>query len=318
VKRSSVAVRAAPGLAILLLAASAAAQEPAAPDADEVTSCPRSSDPGSCYWFGPDQPFELVGGDNRLRLLLGGWLAAGYQSRTTPLSTSPGEGLSFNDLPDRFNLTEAWVHMERRAATDRRPWDWGFRADFMAGTDASKTQAFGGTGWDTSWNQGDYGEAIPQLYAELAYGDLSVIGGHFYTIIGYESVMAPENFFYSHSLTMFNSEPFTHTGVLARYSVSDDLVLHGGWTAGWNTGFQQVDGGSSWLGGFSYTFRDLVTLTYASTAGNLGLRGSSAYGQSIVLDVNGDRLRSPRAPAGQPRVDTRRGLAQRLLGRSGG
>jgi hypothetical protein len=317
VKRSSVAVRAAPGLAILLLAASAAAQEPAAPDADEVTSCPRSSDPGSCYWFGPDQPFELVGGDNRLRLLLGGWLAAGYQSRTTPLSTSPGEGLSFNDLPDRFNLTEAWVHMERRAATDERPWDWGFRADFMAGTDASKTQAFGGTGWDTSWNQGDYGEAIPQLYAELAYGDLSVIGGHFYTIIGYESVMAPENFFYSHSLTMFNSEPFTHTGVLARYSVSDDLVLHGGWTAGWNTGFQQVDGGSSWLGGFSYTFRDLVTLTYASTAGNLGLRGSSAYGQSIVLDVNGDRLRSPRAPAGQPRVDTRRGLAQRLLGAIG-
>ena len=80
-----------------------------------------------------------------------------------------------------------------------------------------------GGGWDAdpAWDRnGGYGWAIPQLYAEVGYGDFSVKMGHFYTLVGYEVVTAPDNFFYSHALTMFNSEPFTHTGVLATFGVS--------------------------------------------------------------------------------------------------
>ena len=58
-----------------------------------------------------------------------------------------------------------------------------------------------------------------KLYFEAGYGDLTVKIGHFYTIIGWEVVTAPDNFFYSHAYTMYNSEPFTHTGVLATYNV---------------------------------------------------------------------------------------------------
>ena len=100
----------------------------------------------------------------------------------------------------------------------------------MYGVDAVDTQAFGNTvdangnprGWDTGWNHGDYGWALPQLYATLAVGDLSVKLGHFYTLIGYEVVQAPDNFFYSHAFTFYNNEPFTHTGALASYNVSDN------------------------------------------------------------------------------------------------
>lgn len=35
-----------------------------------------------------------------------------------------------------------------------------------------------------------------------------------FTMVGFDVVGAPDNFFYSHSFTMYNSEPFTHTGVL--------------------------------------------------------------------------------------------------------
>ena len=105
----------------------------------------------------------------------------------------------------------------RRPAAARL--DWGYRGDILYGVDAQKTQAYGNNSgsWDNSFDNGVYGWAIPQAYAEVAYGDWSVKVGHFFTIIGYEVVPDVGNFFYSHSYTMFNSEPFTHTGILATY-----------------------------------------------------------------------------------------------------
>jgi len=125
---------------------------------------------------------------------------------------------------------------------------------------------------------------MPQLYGEVAYGDWSVKVGHFYTLVGYEVVTAPDNFFYSHSYTMFNSEPFTHTGVLASYAASDNLELYGGWTLGWDTGFDQFGDGSNFLGGFSVTMHDDVTATYILTAGDFGWRGEG-YTHSVVIDA---------------------------------
>ena len=69
-----------------------------------------------------------------------------------------------------------------------------------------------------TFDNGIYGWAMPQAYGEVGYGDWSVKVGHFFTPVGYEVVPATGNFFYSHSLTLFNSEPFTHTGVLGTYS----------------------------------------------------------------------------------------------------
>ncbi|MEM9186925.1 MAG: outer membrane beta-barrel protein, partial [Planctomycetota bacterium] len=176
--------------------------------------------------------------------------------------------------------------------------------DVMYGTDAQKTQAFGNDDprWDLSsgFNHGEYGWAMPQAYVEVAAGDLSVIAGHFYTLIGYEVVTAPDNFFYSHSLTMFNSEPFTHTGVLATYSGFDAIEFYGGWTLGWDTGFDQYTqngtSGSSFLGGFSTNLTEDVAFTYITTFGDFGLRSDgatygamgsddSAYSHSLVFDV---------------------------------
>ena len=91
--------------------------------------------------------------------------------------------------------------------------------------------------------------AIPQLYVEAGYGDLSVKAGHFYTIIGYEVVQATGNFFYSHAYTFNFSEPFTHTGVLATYNANDNVTVYGGYTLGWDSGFD--DNGDAFLGGIS-------------------------------------------------------------------
>lgn len=221
----------------------------------------------------------------------GGWTQVGWHSDQTPLSTSRGDGLAFNDVPDGLRLHQQWFWLQRTPSP--RYWlDWGFRFDMVYGTDAQKTQAYGNPSgrWDNSLDHGVYGWALPQLYGEVVYRDLSVIAGHFFTPVGYEVVPAPENFFYSHSLTMFNSEPFTHTGVLATYSPRwhpSGVSIYGGWSLGWDTGFDQAHGGSNLITGFSADVGSGITFAYVATLGNLGLRsgGGSGYSHSIVADV---------------------------------
>lgn len=210
-------------------------------------------------------------------LKFGGWVQTGYHSNSTGL---------FNTRPDRVNLQQLWFFAEKEVAHEHY-WDMGFRFDLMYGTDASTTQAFGnpsGT-WDfeNGLDFGAYGWALPQAYAQFGKDQWTIKAGHFYTLVGYEVVTAPDNFFYSHAYTMFNSEPFTHTGAIASYEANDSLTIHNGWTLGWDTGFNQLNGGSSYLGGFSKSLNDDLTFTYIATAGNFGWRGNG-YSHSIVVD----------------------------------
>src|SRR5690606_10530387 len=134
----------------------------------------------------------------------GGWTQFGYHDSQTPLSSTYDDGGSFNDDSKNLHLHQQWFYIDRDA-DGSRGLDFGGRADFIYGTDAQKTQAFGNPPgvWDEDWDFGEYGWAIPQLYGEVAYGDFSVKIGKFFTIMGYEAITAPDNFFYSHALTMF-------------------------------------------------------------------------------------------------------------------
>ena len=223
---------------------------------------------------------------------VGGWVQLGYHSQAA--------ALRFNDNPDGVRLHQAWLYAEK-AVDGSCGLDLGGRIDYIYGIDGPDTQAFGPN--DDSFDQdfdngGFYGHAIPQLYGEAAYGDLSVKVGHFYTLIGYETVSAPDNFFYSHNYSFFNNEPFTHTGFLATYQVTENWTTYGGYTLGWDSGFE--DNGDSYLGGSSFALTDDITLTYASVAGtfntnvqfgNIGGLVEDGYMNSIVLDTTlTDRL----------------------------
>ncbi|WP_425397376.1 porin [Aeoliella sp.] len=246
---------------------------------------------GDCCLGDPWALMDCIDPCGCCSITMGGWTQMGYHSDNTRLSFQPNDLLAFNDQPDRLNLHQQWLYIEKVAEAGACSADWGFRFDIMYGTDAQKTQSFGNDSpvWDASagFDHGSYGWAMPQAYVEVASGDWNVIAGHFFTLVGYEVVTAPDNFFYSHAYTMFNSEPFTHTGVLATYSGLDSVELYGGWTAGWDTGFDQAFGGSTFLGGFSTSLTDDVALTYILTAGNFGLRtaGADGYSHSVVVDA---------------------------------
>lgn len=238
-----------------------------------------------CSWCNLGEAFKLSDvfkddcGNSALGSIdVGGWTQIGYHDQNNGM---------FNNHESRVRAQQVWLYAEK-VANGECGWDWGFRVDAMYGTDAADTQSFGNNGgvfdFAADWNHGIYGWAMPQLYGEIANGDLSVKLGHFYTLVGYEVVTAPDNFFYSHAYTMYNSEPFTHTGALATYKLSDCVEVYGGWTLGWDTGFDQLAGGSNFLGGVSVSVTDDITATYITTIGDLGWR-EEGYAHSLVVDV---------------------------------
>jgi hypothetical protein len=217
--------------------------------------------------LGPDSAYDF-----------GGWLAAGYSSQKT------GQFNTYGGV----ELTQAWLYASK-ALDASEGFDWGFRADLMVGADGPDTQSFGNNPgqWDfdnsTQFDGTSYGLANPQLYVELGYKDFKIKGGHFYTPVGYEVVTAPDNFFFSHALTMYYGEPFTHTGAVATYTGLEGVEVFGGWTAGWDTGFDQFNGGSNFLGGLSVQATDWAKITYTATGGDLGWIGEG-YSHSVVGD----------------------------------
>ncbi len=184
---------------------------------------------------------------------LGGWIA---QGATTHAGNAPSKfngPLTFNDR-EEYQLNQVYMYLEKQ--TPDRGVGWGGRVDLLYGTDHRFTTARGletrqdlGRKWN---NRPFYGLALPQAYAEAAVGDVGVKLGHFYTIVGYESVMAPANFFYSHAYTMQYGEPFTHTGLLASWAATDVVTFQAGFDRGWDNWEDDPFDRLSYLGGFSW------------------------------------------------------------------
>ena len=170
---------------------------------------------------------------------LSGWLEQGITFSDSNVKTAaPGPGgggvapVGFASRPNDYQLNQLYLRAGKDATTSDGSFGWGFQMDLLAGTDARTTKA---AGLDDSWAEDhEFGLAMPQLYASFYWEGLTVNVGHFYTIIGYEVVTAPDNFFYSHALTMQFNEPFTHTGAIASYDINDNWSVTGGFTTGWD------------------------------------------------------------------------------------
>jgi hypothetical protein len=93
------------------------------------------------------------------------------------------------------------------------------------------TEGFGGfvnviTGQDAKYINASYGSgssdfALTQAYVQYATGNLTVIGGRFVTLSGFEVINSTLDNNVSRSLLFQNLEPLVHTGVRASYKFSD-------------------------------------------------------------------------------------------------
>ncbi|TAN53821.1 MAG: porin [Methylococcaceae bacterium] len=235
-------------------------------------------------------------------LKFGGWIESSVSANMHSSPDNFNGPVTFNDRTGELQMNQLYLYLQKAVNVNGDSFDWGGRVDFMYGTDAIFTQAYGSwpfdprTGapinrghWDlhlNSHNDRFYGIALPQAYAEfnLPVGNgVSVKAGHFYTPIGYEVVTSPDNFFVTKPYTMQYGEPFTHTGILANYSVNSNWsatagAVTGSSTGGWDGGFDRDLGNWAFLGGVTWTSDDAGTsLALTSTAGDRSEDSSSAW-----------------------------------------
>jgi len=228
---------------------------------------------------------------------VGGWIDQGATWNTTSARTKQNLPMKFNDRFNEYQLNQFYLTMGRNAANSGCSWDVGGRVDLLYGSDYLWTSAIGlethttagGFYWDdpaflpSKWNGNDgprlgtsrnasrFGLAMPQAYAELYvpvhYG-LNVKVGHFYSIMGCESVMSPENFFYSHSYSMMYGKPMTHAGFLFSQKLTPQWTGIFGLTRGWDT-WEDPNGKLSYLAGFRWNSWDRRTeFSWVAASGN--------------------------------------------------
>ncbi|MDO5554819.1 MAG: outer membrane beta-barrel protein [Planctomycetia bacterium] len=190
---------------------------------------------------------------------LDGWVSGGVLSNDCPpLTTSaPAGPLSLNDGANNAQLNQVYLTLGREAIRGHRM-SVGGRVDLLYGADYLYTSALGlevfnyndsGQPVETvyaakpRWNRNgrggfpEYGLAMPQAYGEVYLPFLagtSIKLGHMYSPVGYESVMTPSNFFYTHTYSMLYGEPQTVTGVMVDQKLNNNWSLLAGFTEGWN------------------------------------------------------------------------------------
>jgi len=262
---------------------------------------------------------ETVGDPNEssfmknLGLKIGGWANAGVTYNAASPSNNFNGPVTFGDRSAEFQLNQLNIFAQRAVAAEGDAWDFGGRVDAMFGTDAIFTQAYGVPAYDVNTNlplnrshwdldmlggadNRFYDIALPQAYAEIYApigNGLNIKAGHFYTPIGYETVPAPDNFFYTHAYTMQYGEPFTHTGVMGNYTVDKNWAVMGGATTGsatggWDGGWDKQLGNWGGLAGVTWTSNDKDTSANISgTYGGTSEHSGQAWGMySMVLKHN--------------------------------
>ena len=212
-----------------------------------------------------------------------GWTQIGYHDGSDGLFNS-------QDNAKSVGVEQLWFAFDKASDADAEGFGLGYHFDLTYGRHAENTNAFGNpnAGAAGDWDTEDDDWAMPQLYLTGHIGDWDITLGKFYTLVGYEVVQANGNFFYSHAKTMNNSEPFTHTGVLASKTTETGLDLTVGWTAGWDTGFDS--NGSNGIIALGKSLGDNVGLNYVTTFGDIA-EGENGYTHSIVMDITlGERM----------------------------
>jgi len=204
-------------------------------------------------------------GEDNGDLQIGGWIDQGFSAVANNPADRFNGVVGMNDRHAEYQLNQMWLFLERKTAVRGDGWDLGGRVDLLYGTDAYFIQCRDGL--EATWDQRErfYQAALPQFYFDVAYNDFTFTMGHFLSPLEWESYMAPENFFYSHSYAFMYGVPGTFTGGMLTWDFSDQAQVFAGMHRGGDQ-FDDTDGlnalnflaGASWISEDERTYMEFA------------------------------------------------------------
>jgi hypothetical protein len=218
-----------------------------------------------------------------------GWLDGGYVWNTSDPTSKFNGPYNSIDRSNEFMFNQAYGIIDRPLPTDGS-FGMGFRTDVLFGYDHFLGQSRGfevDRDFNQRWNGQYYGLAIPQAYAEAGNDVVSAKVGHFYSPIGYETLPAVGNFFYSHAYSYQFGQPITHWGGLVTTQLTKHWQVQAGAVNGWDTLVGRANN-ASFIGGLKYTPNRNWWASFTLITGD---EQNNVAGLPFIMGTDGNRTR---------------------------
>src|SRR6184192_4456749 len=203
------------------------------------------------------------------RFKISGWVDNGITFNPASPADNQNFGRFFDDRVNEPLLNQLVINFERALAPQPGEFDWGFKLQFMYGSDARFIHSLGlfSDTAATSILQPDLVEAYLNLHFPIiTEGGLDLKLGKFVTLEGVETIDPRANFFYSHTYIFNVGIPFNHTGAMVTFHATKWLDLYSGITRGVNTRIEDNNDSVSFHGGVGLNLLDGKLTILATTS----------------------------------------------------
>jgi hypothetical protein len=192
------------------------------------------------------------------RFKLYGWIEAGLTGNTDAPDDRTNFGHLFTDRANEPMLNQMVITAERPLDTSATGFDWGFKFQFMYGSDARYIHSLGLLDLTTTdLLQPDIVEAYGNLHLPiLTAGGLDLKIGKFVTLEGAETIDPRTNVFYSHTYIFNFGIPFNNTGAQAVLHATKWLDLYAGINRGVNVSIDDNNKSVAFEGGIGLNLLD--------------------------------------------------------------
>jgi Putative beta-barrel porin-2, OmpL-like. bbp2 len=201
------------------------------------------------------------------RFKISGWIESGVTFNPASPQDNQNFGRLFDDRANEPLLNQAVINFERALVPQPGEFDWGFKLQFMYGSDARFIHSLGL--FDRTAHemlQPDLVEAYLNLHLPvITEGGLDLKLGKFVTLEGAETIDPRTNFFYSHTYIFNFGIPFNHTGALATFHTNKWIDLYAGLTRGVNTSIDDNNDSLAFDGGIGLNLLDGKLTALATT-----------------------------------------------------
>jgi hypothetical protein len=201
------------------------------------------------------------------RFKIYGWIEGGITGNPDSPIDNHNFGHLFTDRANEPLLNQAVITAERALDPNATGFDWGFKVQFMYGSDARYIHSLGFLDLATNERvQPDF----PEIYASvhlpiITAGGLDIKAGKFVTLEGAETIDPRTNVFYSHTYIFNFGIPFNNSGFQSVLHVNKYLDLYGGINRGVNVTFRDNNGSVAFEGGIGLNLLDGNLTTLAIT-----------------------------------------------------
>ena len=203
------------------------------------------------------------------RLRISGWIDSGITFNPASPQDNQNFGRFFDDRANEPLLNQLVINFERALAPQPGEFDWGFKLQFMYGSDARYIHSLGlfSDTAATSIVQPDLVEGYLNLHFPIiSEAGLDLKLGKFVTLEGVETIDPRANFFYSHTYIFNVGIPFNHTGAMVNFHATKWLDLYSGITRGVNTSIEDNNDSVSFHGGVGLNLLDGKLSVLATTS----------------------------------------------------